>query len=196
MKDYDKLSSRLVEQAKAGQEAAFEQLVRIYQADVRGFFMRRLGRQAVADDLAQEVFIAAIRNIEQLNDNSSFRGWLMGISRNKMIDYLRKVSRQKTTCTEHIESILAEDSLQRTNNQTNHSSDLKDELFDSLEKCISTLQPKSQDIVNRFYFQDETAEKISENTSVSSSAIRMALLRIRKSLAKCIRNRLGAEIQL
>ena len=89
MKDYDKLSSRLVEQAKAGQEAAFEQLVRIYQADVRGFFMRRLGRQAVADDLAQEVFIAAIRNIEQLNDNSSFRGWLMGISRNKMIDYLR-----------------------------------------------------------------------------------------------------------
>lgn len=193
MRDSDKLSAVLVAQAKEGQEAAFEQLVRMYQADVRGFFMRRLRRQSLADDLAQEVFISAIRNIRQLKNNNSVRSWLMGISRNKMIDHLRKASRQKTTCSEHLEAILAADNLQR---ETEASSDMAEELFESLKDCISQLKPNAQDIVNRFYFAEETAEQISADRSVSSSAIRMALLRIRKSLAKCIRNRLGAEFQI
>jgi len=178
MKDSDALSATLVQQAKEGHEPAFEQLVRMYQGDVRGFLSRRIGNSPTVDDVAQEVFIAAIRNITQLKDNSSVRGWLLGITRNKLIDHLRKVSRQKATGCEHISSPMEQDML------------------DSLKQCIANLKPKSQKLVNRFYFDNETAEQISNHSTISSSAVRMSLLRIRKSLAKCIRNRLGAEFRL
>lgn len=192
MKDSDTLSATLVQQAKDGHEPAFEQLVRMYQSDVRGFLSRRIGNSPTIDDVAQDVFIAAIRNITQLKDNSSVRGWLLGITRNKLIDHLRKVSRQKATGCEHIESILACDSLERTSG----SSPMEQDMLDSLKQCISNLKPKSQELVNRFYFDNETAEQISNHSNVTSSAVRMSLLRIRKSLAKCIRNSLGAEFRL
>ena len=192
MKDSDTLAATLVQQAKDGHQPAFEQLVRMYQSDVRGFISRRIGNSPVVDDVAQEAFIAAIRNITQLKDNASVRGWLLGIARNKLIDHLRKASRQKMTGCEHIESILASDSLDRTNSSTN----MEQDILDSLKQCIADLKPKAQKLVNRFYFDQETAEQISNHSNVSSSAVRMSLLRIRKSLATCIRNRLGTEFRL
>ena len=193
MKDSKTLSALMVEQAKNGNQEAFEKLVRAFQADVRFYLLRRINNASVADDLAQEVFLSAIKNIGQLQNNNSVRSWLLGISHNKLVDYLRKVSRRKSTQVEQIESLLAEEQLDR---EKAVASDRQEDVFESLKDCISLLKPKAQMIVQKFYYDDQTAEKISAESNVSGSAIRMSLLRIRKTLAKCIRQRLGAEFTL
>lgn len=63
---------------------AFGELVRQHQSAVRGF-LRRLtgGRHALADDLAQETFLEAYRNLGRFHGESSFAAWLFGIAYNR-----------------------------------------------------------------------------------------------------------------
>jgi RNA polymerase sigma-70 factor (ECF subfamily) len=63
---------------------AFGELVRQHQSAVRGF-LRRLtgGRHALADDLAQETFVEAYRNLGRFHGESSFAAWLFGIAYNR-----------------------------------------------------------------------------------------------------------------
>lgn len=62
---------------------AFGELVRRHQSAVRNF-LRRLtgGRQALADDLAQETFLAAYRDLARFRGGSAFSSWLFGIAYN------------------------------------------------------------------------------------------------------------------
>ena len=63
---------------------AFGELVRRHQSAVRGF-LRRLtgGRHALADDLAQETFLAAYRDLARFRGGSEFSTWLFGIAYNQ-----------------------------------------------------------------------------------------------------------------
>jgi RNA polymerase sigma-70 factor (ECF subfamily) len=63
---------------------AFGELVRQHQSAVRGF-LRRLtsGRHALADDLAQETFLAAYRDLARFRGGSAFSTWLLGIAYNQ-----------------------------------------------------------------------------------------------------------------
>lgn len=80
--------------AAGGDAAAFGALVRTHQSRLRGFLLRLTrGDRALADDLAQETFIAAHRKISQYRAEGSFAGWLYAIawSRFRMAARRRKL---------------------------------------------------------------------------------------------------------
>jgi DNA-directed RNA polymerase specialized sigma24 family protein len=47
----------------------------------------------VAEDLVQETLLAAVRSREKFGGRSSERSWLVGILKNKIVDYYRKLGR-------------------------------------------------------------------------------------------------------
>jgi RNA polymerase sigma-70 factor (ECF subfamily) len=55
---------------------------------------------AVAEDLVQETFLAALKAREGFSGRSSDRTWLVGILRHKIYDHLRRICRERTVCTE------------------------------------------------------------------------------------------------
>ncbi len=73
---------------------AFGELVRRHQSAVRGF-LRRLtgGQQALADDLAQETFLAAHRDLARFQGGSAFSTWLFGIAYNQFRSARRRERR-------------------------------------------------------------------------------------------------------
>ena len=78
-----------------GNRRAFDQLVVRYQSPVRRFFLHQtLGDEPLSDDLAQDTFIKAWRNIGSFRAMSSFQTWLMRIAYNVFYDYVRN---RKTT---------------------------------------------------------------------------------------------------
>ncbi len=186
-------TSHLVQRAKDGCSDAFAALVQKYQLDIRAFLRRRIPDASVADDLAQDVFLTAVRNISQLVDHESVKSWLLAIARNKSVDYLRRMARQKSTSADELETLLAKDSLTRIDSA---DSLRHGELVAALKQCISQLKPNAKKIVDQFYFDNKTAEQVATESQLTGSAIRMSLLRIRKGLAKCIRLRMGENFQL
>jgi RNA polymerase sigma-70 factor (ECF subfamily) len=79
----------LVSAARDGDRAAFGRLYDRYARMVHGILLARVPPREV-DDLVQEVFLLALRQLHGLRDTSRFGGWLATITRNRANDYFRK----------------------------------------------------------------------------------------------------------
>jgi len=79
----------LVTSAREGDRAAFGRLYDRYGRMVHGILLARVPSPEV-DDLVQEVFLAALRQLHALRDVSRFGAWLATITRNRANDYFRK----------------------------------------------------------------------------------------------------------
>ncbi len=81
----------LVSAARAGDRPAFGLLYARYARMVHGILLCRVPPRDV-DDLVQEVFLQALRQLHSLRDVSRFGAWLSTITRNRANDYYRKAS--------------------------------------------------------------------------------------------------------
>ena len=74
---------------------ATAEFVERYSDPVHGYLRHRLlPRADLADDLLQEVFLAAWRSLKDFRGQSSLKGWLLGIARHKVEDHYRKRLRE------------------------------------------------------------------------------------------------------
>ncbi len=79
----------LVDAARNGDRAAFGRLYGRYARMVHGILLARVPPREV-DDLVQEVFLSALRQLHALREISRFGAWLATITRNRANDYFRK----------------------------------------------------------------------------------------------------------
>jgi RNA polymerase sigma-70 factor, ECF subfamily len=89
---------RVLARARAGDAAAFEELVRTYQADVFRFAWHLTRDRTAAEDVTQDAFLRAYRFLGSYRGDSKFSSWLLRITRNCAMDALR---RQKSHLTRH-----------------------------------------------------------------------------------------------
>ena len=87
----------LVSAARDGDRAAFGRLYGRYARMVHGILLARVPPREV-DDLVQEVFLLALRQLHSLRNLSRFGAWLGTITRNRANDYFRKaIPQEKVT---------------------------------------------------------------------------------------------------
>lgn len=73
----------LVERLRAGDEAAFAELVRRYQPRLMRLAQATVGSRAVAEEACQDTWLAVVRGLERFEGRSSFRTWLFRILLNR-----------------------------------------------------------------------------------------------------------------
>src|SRR5262247_1323819 len=78
----------LIEAAAQGDRGAFGELYVRYSRMVHGILLARVP-PADAEDLVQDVFMSAMRQLRGLRTAAAFRGWLGAIARNKAMDHFR-----------------------------------------------------------------------------------------------------------
>jgi len=81
----------LVDAARSGDRAAFGLLYNRYARMVHGILLSRVPPREV-DDLVQEVFLSALRQLHSLRDVARFGAWLATITRNRANDYFRRAA--------------------------------------------------------------------------------------------------------
>jgi RNA polymerase sigma-70 factor (ECF subfamily) len=87
--------------AREGDLRAFEELVRMYQADVYRFACHLTRDRTLAEDVVQETFLRAFRFLSSFRGDSRFASWLLRICRNCSMDALR--ARRATLAREELE---------------------------------------------------------------------------------------------
>lgn len=88
-------SLSLLGRVRLRDESSWTRLLALYGPLVE-YWCRRGGVEADIDDLVQEVFVAVSQDLERFEYRGprSFRAWLRGITRHKLLDYYRKAQRQ------------------------------------------------------------------------------------------------------
>ncbi|HVR36304.1 MAG TPA: RNA polymerase sigma factor, partial [Methylomirabilota bacterium] len=92
--------ARLIHRCLQGDRDAFAALVERYQVLVCSLAYSTCGSLSRSEDIAQETFLAAWRNLPRLRQPESFKSWLCGIARNLSHDERRRAARNPTDAAE------------------------------------------------------------------------------------------------
>ncbi len=90
----------LVLRAREGDRDAFAEIVRSYQRRIYAVAMRMTRRHEVADDITQDTFVRAYRNLGRFEAGRPLRPWLTRIAVNLAINYLNVAKREQPLYTE------------------------------------------------------------------------------------------------
>jgi RNA polymerase sigma-70 factor, ECF subfamily len=85
---------KLIERARDGDAAAFNQLVAAYRKRILGTIGRLIGHPEDVEDVGQEVFLRLYFSLDQLRSAEVFEPWLYRLTSNAAYDYLRKKRRR------------------------------------------------------------------------------------------------------
>ena len=93
----------LVERCRSGDLAAFEELYRTHSPRLYSLVYRMLGNAADAEDLLQEIFLAAHRKLGSFRGDSALGTWLYRLATNQCLDYLRSRTARTNQLTDAID---------------------------------------------------------------------------------------------
>jgi len=84
----------LIERAREGDDAAFNQIVQAYRKRILGTIARLISRSEDVEDVGQEVFVRLYFSLDQLRSPEVFEPWLYRLTVNAAYDYLRRQRRR------------------------------------------------------------------------------------------------------
>lgn len=97
----------LVSEVLAGNQLSFQLLVERYQARVFQVARHYVRDSAEVEDVAQETFLKAFRNLETFQQQSAFSTWLVRIAINTALDSLKRRGRSPVRAVEDLEAVPA-----------------------------------------------------------------------------------------
>jgi len=178
-------SSRLVEQAIAGCSDSFRQLVEQNHQPVRLYLAKYIRCGAQIDDVAQEVFLIAFSQLNGFRRDAKFSTWLIGIARNKALEFLKAETKARKNQKRFFDAEIANRQISRLERQQQESERAQQRLT-AMQLCLDQLPDQSRELIDRYYFDQQTATSIASQGNVSTGSVRMRLLRIRQVLQNCI----------
>ncbi|MAE75374.1 MAG: RNA polymerase factor sigma-70 [Planctomycetes bacterium] len=167
----------------------FEILVREHEPRLRAFVNSLVRDPAGVDDVVQESFLVAWRNLYRYDRGKPFGPWLRGIGRRLCFAHYRHVSDQRVTFVEeavvdHLQDLYA---LLDT-----ASGDTLDEQLVSLRKCLVGLPEHQRDVLRLHYEEDLGCNAIADRQGRTRESIKKLLQRSRAWLGRCIEQRITA----
>ena len=178
-------SQKLVEKAMAGCPHSFRQLVEQNHRRIRLYLGRYVHCSEEVDDIAQEVFCVAFSQLSHFRGEAKFSTWLIGIARNKALEFLKAETKRRVGRRQFLEAEIASQRVTRLEERQDNC-ELAEQRIRAMQLCLDQLPDQSRELINRYYFDQQSATNIADASSVSAGSIRMKLLRIRQILQKCI----------
>jgi RNA polymerase sigma-70 factor (ECF subfamily) len=170
----------LVERSKAGDTAAFEQLVRQYDRQIFRTALHITQNREDAEDITQDVFFKAFQKLEQFQGNSKFSTWPV----NESLMRLRKRKTSRTVSmdqdVETSEGSIPRDFAEwRPNPEQIYS---QGELGEILRKTIAGLPPGFRTVFTLRDIENLSTEETADALGLSVPAVKSRLLRARLQL--------------
>lgn len=162
----------------AGDENAFEQLVKKYEHSVLNTIYRYIGNYSDAEDIAQEVFIKVWRNIKKFKRRSKFSTWLFRIVVNQCLNYK---SKQKEKLLSLDESINTRTTLESSGVESEFE---RRERVAMVKKAVHEL-PKTQRIaIILSKYEGKSYKETAQIMGVSLSSVTSLIFRAKDNLRK------------
>ncbi len=170
--------AQLVEWTLAGDRAAFATIVKRYQSLVCSITYSATGSFSLSEDLAQETFLAAWRQLSELREPTRLRSWLCGITRFLVGKEYRRQGREPLHAAESLDAIKEPHSLEASPALQAVSREEETILWRALERIPDTYREP----LILFYREEKSIERVAADLELSEDAVKQRLSRGRKLL--------------
>jgi RNA polymerase sigma-70 factor (ECF subfamily) len=168
----------LIEKAKTGDKEAFGKLYKEFFVRIYRYCKTNLYKEAVAEDVCQEVFIRAWKALPTftLKDGGTFQAFLFRIARNLIIDLSRK---KKEYSLETYQEIAVEEELEE-------KLDRKDNL-EKVKLALSKLSDTDRQLIILRYFEELSHAEVAKILNIKEGNLRVKTIRLLKKLKDLIK---------
>ena len=186
----------LILQCRAGDPAAFRELVRRYQQKAYGIAYSMLRDSDDAMDVTQEAFIKVHRYLDNFKGSSSFYTWLYRITVNLCIDHIRK--HKKVQAVDYDDTMEHDDAqgselLPATMDMDPGRNLDRRELREMIEQALDTLSPNHRAVILMREVEGLSYKEMAEVMEVSMGTIMSRLFHARKRMQVALVELLGSE---
>jgi len=184
----------LVRRAQAGEEAAFEELIRRHQQRVFGLVNGILRRRDDVEDVVQQVFLKVFVSLKRFDQRSAFSTWLYKISVNECWDYLRKRKVRPLT----YEADLSEDQVSRLDGVASADKPPEDpsqraEARDLLERMLDKLPEEDRQLLMLKEVEGFSVQELAEMLNLNVNTVKVRLFRSRARLTEVYKRKLESN---
>jgi RNA polymerase sigma-70 factor, ECF subfamily len=168
---------RDVAQVLAGNTSAFEGIVRRWQSPLINLAYRFCRDRSRAEDMAQEAFLRAFRNLASWRQESAFSTWLFSLATNLYCTEIRRIPPITLPFEEvpepHDPRTLSAGAQQQLEHHQENT---------ALHKAINTLPPKYREVLLLYYFQEMDVPATAASLSLPVGTVKAHLFRARNLL--------------
>jgi RNA polymerase sigma-70 factor (ECF subfamily) len=187
---FSEIAPGVVERARGGDEEAFHSIFNRYGRPVLSFIHNFVGNRELAEELAQETFVRAYRNLGGLKDDLRLSTWLFGIARNVVRESARQARKdERKVGLDEPESLNLE-----SKGVLPEGAMLDRELNETIQKALLALDEDKRTVFSLKIFHEKSYEEISEITGHSIGKLKTDLHRARLEMRKRIAPYLASSV--
>ncbi|RUT72951.1 RNA polymerase sigma factor [Ancylomarina longa] len=183
---YHNIHHKLIEQCRKNDSIAQFKIYELYYKAMYNTSLRIIKDPHEAEDIMQEAFLAAFKNIRKYKGKVSFGAWLKRIVINRSLDYLKK---------KKLELFPLNEELYKLSND-NEQYDIEDtkEQIEVLKNGINLLSTGYRITLNLYLIEGYDHEEIAKILGISASTSRSQYLRAKKKLIQILQEKKNKKL--
>ena len=167
----------LIDRCRAGDQYAHYRIYKLYAKAMLNTAFRITGRDDEAQDVLQEAFISAFRNLESYRGDATFGSWLKRIVVNKAINSVKKRKFELMPENEDFDVPVQEE------DKDNYMPELT---VDKVKKAIGALPDGYRSVLSLYLLEGYDHQEIGEILGISESTSKSQLNRSKKKLKELL----------
>lgn len=187
---------RLIEGLRRGDDAAYEELLSLYEKPVYNLVFRLLANPADAPDVVQEVFLKVFRNVSTFRGQSSLKTWIYRIAVNEAHNHRRWFERkcgQEVGLEEEVSEGIHFHQVLEDHERSPFDSLANAETRAMIEDALASLKPAFRSAVVLRDVEELSYEEIAEILQANLGTVKSRILRGREALRVALEVRLQAR---
>ena len=190
--DFSELTdAEVMLELRSGNMAAFDVLLAQYRKPIVHFMFRMVHNQAVAEELAQEVFLRVYRSRETYRAEARFSTWLYRIATNLGVNHARDTRHERTASTVYLDETDSETGTTpdvADSTPSVESSMLRRERMNAIRQHVLALPERQQSAVLMHKYEGMDYKQIGEVLKLSESATKSLLFRAYQTLREKLKD--------
>lgn len=186
----------LARSARAGDESAFEEIMRRYSPRVFHFASRFFRQRSLVEEAAQEVFLKAFTELDNFEGRGSMEGWLTRITTNTCLNLLRSAKRRPELTVSDLtedETSWLDSNMGAAAAERHQSSERSMVAADLTERVLQTLSPDDQLVLTLIDGEDNSVKDVVKMTGWSESKVKVQAFRARRRMREAVEKLLARK---
>ena len=171
---------QLVVVVREQNKEAYSEIVQRYQTKLAHYLRKFINHSAELEDVLQDVFIKAYRNLNSFDTKQKFSSWIFRVAHNEAINNIKKRKNEKLILDEHEWEVVDE--------KINLGRDLDRSITkEQIIVALGKIKEKYREPIILFFFEEKSYEEISDILKIPTSTVGTLISRGKKNLKEFLK---------
>ncbi|MDZ7719456.1 MAG: sigma-70 family RNA polymerase sigma factor [Balneolaceae bacterium] len=180
---------KFVKRAIEGDQDAYKELMDKYQKPLYFHVLKMVRNHEQVEDLVQEAFMKAFKNLNSYNTDYAFSTWLYRITTNHTIDYLRKKKLKTTSINDPVKTREGEMEIQISDDAETDRSIIRKERKEIIHNAINNLPEKYRRVIEMRHLQELSYQEIADQLDLPLGTVKAHIFRAREMLYRELKDK-------